>query len=152
MSMVSIKVDSRAAEAKLKTLVPKARAGAATAVTDNTAKLLDTVRRKLSGEMLQARSGRLRDSIRSEIVSSAAGASGRVFSDAPYARIQEYGGRIEIPAIAPVSARALAFEYAGRLVFAAHARAHGVEIPEHGFMRSALAEIAPLFRNDLAAI
>jgi hypothetical protein len=60
-----------------------------------------------------------------------------------YARIQEYGGKIEVPEIAPVQARALAFEYGGKLVFAMKTAAHVIEIPEHSFMRYSLAEIGP---------
>lgn len=142
---VTLNVDAREAEARLKTLAPKVRARVGSVVAVNAAKLEDVVRRNLSGGVLQARTGRLRDSIQVE----SDGAGFRVFSDAPYARVQEYGGKIDIPETVPVNAKALAFEYAGKLVFATHARAHEVVIPERSFMRSALAEIAPLFLEDL---
>jgi hypothetical protein len=67
----------------------------------------------------------------------------------PYARIQEYGGRLDIPAIAPVQAKALAFAYGGRLVLAINAAAHSVVIPERSYMRSSLDEFSSTFANDI---
>jgi len=49
---------------------------------------------KLSGSPLKERSGRLRDSIRSEVSASDNQATGTIATDVPYARIQEFGGRI----------------------------------------------------------
>src|SRR5580698_8412563 len=120
MSAITAKVDTSQVATKLAALPQKLRQGAQSAVAAGTEQLLATVQRKLSGEVLATRSGRLRDSI----AASAADLEGRISSDAPYARIQEFGGRIDVPAITPVQAKALAFPYGGRLVFAARTAAH----------------------------
>jgi len=143
---MDIQVDTGSATAKLAALPDKVRAGVREAVQAGALKLLSKVQQKVSGDVLQVRSGALLNSLRETGLSD----SGDTFSDGvttdaalKYARIQEYGGKIEVPEIAPVNARALAFEYGGKVVFAMKAAAHVVEIPEHSFMRSSLAEIAP---------
>jgi len=113
--------------------------------------LLSFVCDKLSGDVLRPKSGTLRASIRAEVGEDAGGFAARVWSTGSlsYARIQEYGGRIEIPAIVPKTAGALAFAYGGRMVFAKRARAHGVQLPERSYMRTSLAEFAPLFDDAI---
>jgi HK97 gp10 family phage protein len=140
-------VDTDAVRARLESIAPKVAARTAAAVSEGAEVLHDAVRRNLSGDVLDVRSGALRDSIRIE--TDAEGA--RIVSDAPYARIQEYGGRIEIPEIVPVAARVLAFPYQGKLVFAAHTQAHAVDIPARPFMGPALEEFAGSFKAQLAA-
>ena len=58
----------------------------------------------------------------------------------PYARIQEYGGTVNIPEIVPRRARALRFVVNGRTVFAKRVRAHRVTIPARSYMRTSLEE------------
>ena len=117
----------------------------------NASALLGFVRDKLSGEVLRPKSGALRASIHAEVAEDAAGFAARVWSEGAlsYAHVQEYGGRIEVPAIAPKTAGALAFAYGGRMVFAKRARAHVVEMPAHSYMRTSLAEFAPLFADGI---
>jgi hypothetical protein len=58
----------------------------------------------------------------------------------PYARIHEYGGTVHIPEIFPVHAQALHWvNKGGGEVFARHAAAHDVRIPERSYLRAALA-------------
>jgi phage gpG-like protein len=147
MSGANIAVDAKAATTKLKSLAPNARRAVDETVAADTTKLHDIVRGKLSGDVLNVHSGKLIDSIEQE----AGDGTGRVFSDLDYARIQEYGGRIDVPEIEPVNAKALAFEYEGRLVFAKRTQAHTVTIPERSFLRSSLAEFAPQFAADIEA-
>ncbi len=54
----------------------------------------DVQANKLSGQVLNARSGRLRDSITASISQNGAVTKGTVGSDVPYAAIHEYGGTI----------------------------------------------------------
>lgn len=116
--------------------------------------LLGLVRTNLSGAVLRPGSGALRDSVRAEMSEDASGFAARVWSDGsvPYARIQEYGGRIAVPEILPNRAKALAFVYGGRMVFAKSARAHVVDIPERSYMRTALAEFAPAFLEGVRKV
>lgn len=55
---------------------------------------------KLSGDPLKARSGRLRNSITSEVSASGNEATGLISTAVPYARIQEFGGTITARAAA----------------------------------------------------
>ncbi|MGH6889799.1 MAG: hypothetical protein ACREHF_11500 [Rhizomicrobium sp.] len=150
--MITAAVDAATAVAKLEGLQARLRAGVGEAVEGAAAGLLALVQTKLSGAVLQARSGALRDSVRAE--TDADGTGARVFSDGsvPYARIHEYGGRINVPEIAPDEAKALAFAYGGRMVFAKHAAAHVVTIPERSYLRSALAEFAPAFLDVMRKV
>jgi len=59
----------------------------------------------------------------------------------PYARIHEYGGTVHLPDIFPVHAQALHWvNKSGDEVFAKHAAAHDVRIPERSYLRAALAQ------------
>ncbi|MGD0144684.1 MAG: hypothetical protein ABSC92_16150 [Rhizomicrobium sp.] len=152
---VGIEVDAGTAAAKLAALPDKVRAGVRVAVQAGARSLLLKVQQKLSGDVLAVRSGKLLSSLRETGLSESADAIGDgVATDASvkYARIQEYGGRIEIPEIVPVDARALAFEYGGKIVFAMKAAAHVIDIPEHSYMRSSLAEVTPAILDDIRKV
>lgn len=143
--MISARVDATSAIARLDAMKQRLRAGVRAAVADGAARLTAMVQAKLSGEVLNVRSGTLRGSIGVETVEDGQGITARLFSDTAYARIQEYGGRIVVPALVPVNAKALAFAYGGRMVFAARTAAHAVDIPERSYMRASLAEFEPAF-------
>ncbi len=71
------------------------------AMTEATAMLKERiVDDKLSGDPLKARSGRLRNSIASEVSASGNEATGFISTAIPYARIQEFGGAITARAAA----------------------------------------------------
>lgn len=124
------------------------------AFAEGAADLRAIVRAKLSGEVLRPKSGTLRASVRAAVVEDAAGLGARVWSDGslPYARIQEYGGRIMVPDLAARNAKALAFVYGGKIVLARHVRAHAVELPERSYMRSSLADFAPAFADAIRKV
>jgi phage gpG-like protein len=149
--MLSANIDPAPAIAKLDVMKQRLRAGVRGGVKNGAGRLLSLVQAKLSGEVLQARSGALLRSIHVETNENADGFGARVFSDGsvPYARIQEYGGRVNIPALAPVNAKALAFAWGGRMVFAKSVAAHVVDLPERSYMRYSLAEFADTFTGDI---
>ncbi|MGD0867882.1 MAG: hypothetical protein ABSA49_20290 [Rhizomicrobium sp.] len=150
---IEIQVDAARAAAKLAALPDKVRTGVRQAVQAGALSLLSKAQQKVSGDVLQVRSGSLLSSLRETGLSESADAiSDGVAIALKYARIQEYGGRIEIPEIVPVNARALAFEYGGKVVFAMKAAAHVIEIPEHSFLRSSLAEIAPTILDEIRKV
>jgi phage gpG-like protein len=99
-------------------------------------------RDKLSGQVLNAVTGRLRRSIHSDVKVVGDTVVGRVFSsgDVPYADIQEFGGRTSPHDIFPVKAQALAFMQNGKMAFYKHVRHPGSKIPERSYLRSALAD------------
>jgi phage gpG-like protein len=151
---ITAEIAAERAIAEFDALPGKVRASARDAVAEDGARLVSIVQAKLSGDVLQSRSGALLRSIKAETNEDADGVGVRVFSDGsvPYARIQEYGGRIAVPQIVPVEAKALAFAYGGRMVFAKSAAAHVVDIPERSYMRSSLDEFAAAFVADIRKI
>src|SRR5271154_6932377 len=92
------------------------------------AELIDRVRQKLSGEVLEPRSGALRDSIRGD---NSVGLVVVVGSfGIPYAAIQEFGGTTSPHDIFPSTARVLAFVTGdGQEAFATVVHHPGSRIP-----------------------
>jgi len=98
---------------------------------------------KLSGQVLQARSGALRASIAAQVDDNDGQVVARVFSagDIKYAAIQEYGGHTAAHDIVPSKAKALAFLVHGNPVFAKIVHHPGSQIPARSYLRSALADM-----------
>lgn len=122
--------------------------------------LKDKVIENLSGKVLQTKTGALLKSIREEMVIEEDAWIGEVYvadegNVKAYARTLEYGGKGSY-VIVPINKRALAFsmgigssyEFTGyQKVFAARV----VRKPEaaHSYLRSALRDFAPMFREGL---
>ena len=149
--MISAVIHAAEAIADLRRWRDTLRARVRDSFAESAQALLAMVQAKLSGEVLQLRTGALRASIRAEAREDKSGFEARVSSDGSlaYARIQEYGGRIAVPEMRAVNAKALAFVYGGRLVFARRLRAHAITIPERSFLRSSLEEFAPVFADSI---
>jgi len=139
--VIAVQLDTAAAEAQLDGLAASAAARAADVVAQNGADLLAAVQARLPAK--------LADSLQLTVDTSDMGAVATITSDAPYARIREYGGRIAVPEIAPVAAKVLAFAFKGKLVFAARTQPHTIDMPAHPSLAPALDEIAPQFCADL---
>lgn len=108
------------------------------------------VRGKLSGPVLKIGSGRLLNSIRSEMIENANALYVRVYSSGvPYAAIHEYGGRTRPHMIFPKNARALHFMVANGEVFAGKVNHPGSRIPERSYLRSSLAEMRDRLIRDI---
>jgi len=108
---------------------------------------------KLSGQVLNARSGALRASIAAEVDDQAGQVIARVFSagDIKYAAIQEYGGRTAPHDIVPDKAKALAFLAGGAPVFAKIVHHPGSQIPARSYLRSALADMGDQILAEFTA-
>jgi phage gpG-like protein len=133
-----------------------ATAAARAAVADASAALADQlyalVEAKLSGEVLQSRTGALAASVEVEGPALAdAGVLTSVSAGTRYAAIQEYGGVTAPHDILPSRARALAFVMGGRQVFAARVHHPGSHIPERSYLRASLAEMAPAIEAGMRA-
>jgi phage gpG-like protein len=113
--------------------------------------LRDRIERKLSGEVLQQRSGRLAASIAVEVAANGPSVAATVGSDSRYAAIHEYGGVIPARTIVPRDARALAFPWRGQQRFFRRVQLPAVTMPERSFLRSALADTEPEIRAAIAA-
>ncbi len=116
--------------------------------------LADKVRNeKLSGQVLNARSGALRDSIEAQVSTDGDEVSASVgsYGDVKYAAIQEYGGKTGAHEILPVKGAVLAFLVGGALRFAAKVEHPGSVIPERSYLRSSLDEMSAEIVAALAA-
>ncbi len=108
----------------------------------------------LSGGVLNARSGALRDSIQMEASQQDEQIGAEIFSDGdvPYAAIQEYGGKTAAHEILPNKAKVLAFIANGKQVFARCVQHPGSQIPARSYLRSALEEQSDDILQDLTEI
>jgi len=116
--------------------------------------LADTVKSdKLSGQVLAARSGALRDSIEAEVAADGDSIVATIASvgDVKYAAIQEYGGRTAAHEILPVKGEVLAFLAGGAMRFATRVEHPGSTIPERSYLRATLDEQADAIVAALAA-
>jgi phage gpG-like protein len=99
------------------------------------------IQQRLSGEVLQTRSGALAASIISSIENDGANTSVSISSTGvPYAAIQEFGGKTAAHDIVAVKGKVLAFS-AGGQVFATSVHHPGSTIPARSYLGSSLAEM-----------
>ena len=112
--------------------------------TELAAALADLVKSdKLSGAVLNAASGTLRDSIAASVTADADGILALVASegDVKYAAIQEYGGKTSAHEILPVKGDVLAFVAGNGQHFARRVEHPGSVIPERSYLRSSLEDM-----------
>ena len=107
------------------------------------------IQQKLSGEVLQTRSGALTGSI--DETSTGVAVCIATSPNVKYAAIHEYGGAIPPYQIVPDKAKALAFLVGGKQAFAARVNLPAITMPERSTMRSSLSEMADEIRDGFAA-
>lgn len=100
---------------------------------------------KLSGQVLNRRSGRLSASVHPVTEQTSSSISGGAGGGAgvPYAKIHEFGGMIPAHQIVAKNAQALSFTVDGIKRFAKSVQIPDVQMPERSYMRSAFKEEAP---------
>lgn len=107
---------------------------------------------KLSGQTLHTRSGRLKRSIKSEIVDRGSIITAKVFSTGvPYAAIHEFGGRTQAHEIVATKARALSFIMGGKRVFFKRVHHPGSVMPQRSYLRSAMDDMHQQIVDEMAA-
>jgi hypothetical protein len=128
--------------------------GLARALTRLSFELQSAARDKLSGSVLQSRTGALRGSIAATLSSTGSGIALSIGSDLPYAGFQEYG----FQGVETVSAHLRTIKQAfGRPLRAGAERiavgsySRRVDYPAHSFLRSALSELQPEIAGALDA-
>jgi phage gpG-like protein len=107
---------------------------------------------KLSGAVLNARSGALSDSIAVSVAADGDGVLASVGSegDVKYAAIQEYGGKTSAHEILPAKGDVLAFVSGNAQHFARRVEHPGSVIPERSYLRSALDDMKDEILDGLA--
>src|SRR5215831_18666964 len=136
-------VGDQALIAKLNAYSGRAREELKHSVTKLALLLEQKVKYKLSGSVLNVRTGALRASIFHEITETKTGVFGKVGSsgDVKYAGIHEFGGRTAAHLILPVKANVLHFFVGGKEVFARRVNHPGSQMPERSFLRSSLSDM-----------
>lgn len=122
-----------------RSLEPKINSALHVTVKRLAIKLTGRVKRKLSGEVLHVRTGRLRRSVHPEFDFGGNRAMATVGTNVIYARAHEYGATIT-----PKKARALCFRIGDKWI-----RTQKVVIPQRSFLRSALSEMTPEIKAEL---
>lgn len=136
---------------RLATLPSAAEAALEIASSDLADRLLAIAQRNLSGDVLNARSGKLRDSLAAN-VDLAGRLTATVTADTPYAAFQEYGFDGSESVRAYLRQQTQAFGRAINPVqVAVKAHDRRVDYPAHSYLRSALAELAPDIRAAVSA-
>jgi phage gpG-like protein len=119
------------------------------------AALVDLVRNdKLSGAVLNSRTGALSASITASVTAEADAVLASVGSegDVKYAAIQEYGGKTSAHEILPVKADVLAFVIGDAQHFAPKVEHPGSVIPERSYLRSSLEDMKDEILTALAEV
>lgn len=116
------------------------------------AALQSRIQQKLSGGVLNQKSGALARSITATIDDGPGDVSATLATspDIKYAAIHEYGGMIPPHQIVPDKAKALAFLVGGKRAFAARVNLPAIAMPERSYMRSSLAEMADEIADELS--
>jgi phage gpG-like protein len=105
------------------------------------AELEARIEQKLTGGILQARTGALAGSIQSSTEDDGSAASIVASSiGVPYAAIQEFGGKTAAHDIVAVKAKCLAFDAGGGRVFARKVHHPGSTIPARSYIAESFAE------------
>ena|SRR5579859_3216999 len=145
MLEIQIKADDIAAamENKAELIFSAVRGEMPAAVGNLLAYIQDS---KLSGQVLNQRSGNLKRSGFTEVASGDASVTGYVGfgRTVPYAAIHNYGGSINIP---EVDGKLMVFQRNGLTVFTTKHRAFTVTMPERNFLESSATEREPVIRE-----
>lgn len=101
---------------------------------------------KLSGQVLNQRSGNLKNSGFTAQTETAGEVTGFVGfgRTVPYAAIHNYGGTIDVP---EVSGKLMVFQRQGATVFTMRHRAFTVNMPARNYLESSAEERAPIIRE-----
>ncbi len=154
----------REVQVTLQRVTPEIQRNARNFVADRMLALRDSVKSNIV-RMFQS-TGPLYKNVQARMEESPGSVSGIVFIDGrkiPYADIQERGGKTRPHDIRPVRASALAFMMPGKMGFSGGERTSslvitklvhhpGSRIPEHPYMRLALAREKPYFERGMRQI
>lgn len=155
MTMNIIVTGDEQLTARFSRIGPQLHAGLLSEITEISEDLENYIKNdKLLGQVLNQRSGALRESIHNDVTDQGSTITGRIFSAAPmpYAAIHEYGGTIPAHVVEPVEAAALHFIWGGEEVFFKKVNIPAIDMPERSYMRSALADSKAEIVNRLRGV
>lgn len=134
--------------AKLGKLNEKGKAALGMSVQRLTLKLLAKVKsEKLTGQVLNVRTGRLRRSINQRVERNSQGIFGKVGTPVKYGRAHELGETVTVKAHLRTIKQAWGKKL--RQPKVVQVREHTVKYPERSFLRSALREMEPGIRAEM---
>lgn len=145
-------VGDRETIAKLGKAKDRARDGVRKSVARLTLELLRKVKaEKLSGQVLNVQTGRLRRSITQRVTDSGSTITGIVGTNVEYARTHELGfkGVMTVKAHLREIKKAWGKPLKAKLTVPVRAHTRQVELPARSFLRSALADMEPKIRDEL---
>jgi len=130
--------------ARINSMGGKVRSNLVAEVTTLALRLQKYIRtEKLSGQVLNKKTGALQSSVFQEVNVTSHGVIATVGAgkDVPYAAIHEFGGVTKPHDILPKNAKALHFYIGGKEVFAKVVHHPGSKMPERSYIRSSLADL-----------
>lgn len=146
--MINYHVDG---DANLSATVDQINEAVRQSIVRSTLKLLVKVKReKLSGQVLNVRTGRLRRSITQKVIDLSNGVTGIVGTNVEYAAAHEYGFKGDVTVKAHLRMIKMAFGKSispKQVSIKTHTRK--VDLPEKSFLRSALEEMRKEIKQDL---
>jgi phage gpG-like protein len=145
-------VGDREVIAKLGKAKDRARDGVRKTVVRLTLELLRKVKaEKLSGQVLNVRTGRLRRSITQRVAEQGNTITGVVGTNVEYARAHELGfkGPVSVKAHLRQIKEAWGKPLKAKLTVPVRAHTRQAEFPARSFLRSALADMEPKIRDEL---
>lgn len=146
---ITVQVDTTQAIAKLGAVTENVRAALRQVIMQDGPELASRVRSKLSGQVLQVRTGALLASIQNEMVENSTSIYGRVYSSGVrYAAIHEFGGIIRHPGSSKFQSW---IGPDGKHVATHYTRPHDIPMPERSYLRSSLAEMRDRIIADMTA-
>jgi phage gpG-like protein len=129
---------------KLASFPDKLRAELKTSMTSAMDRLKGHVQDdKLSGQVLNVRTGDLRASIAADVTDDTTSVTGKVSTDLPYSAIHEYGGTIPPHPINTLNSAAHRFMTGTSVMHP------GCVIPERSYLRTSLRDMADSIRDEL---
>jgi phage gpG-like protein len=137
--------------ARLRAAPSKVKQAVRRAVNMSAADVLEGAKAKVSDDVLNVRSGRLRRSLHFTPGGDETNPEASVGTNVEYAAIHEFGGTTKPHIIEAVNGKTLAFMgKGGKMVFRALVHHPGSVMPERSFLRSALAERADSVKQRIA--
>ncbi len=121
------------------------------AVTRLAIKMTALVKQKLSGEVLNVRTNRLRGSIHYEIQKGDGNVTATVGTNVVYAKTHELGLTIPAHIVQARRGAALKFEMGGKVMFRKRVNIPAVKMPKRSFLEASLRQMAPEIESTLAA-